>query len=80
MHEEYAMTNKLYYLVLFGLILAMARIIPHPPNFTPILASAIMAPLINKNGLHAVLLGPPGSGKGTQVTSRGRRAVSRSKI
>lgn len=56
MHEEYAMTNKLYYLVLFGLILAMARIIPHPLNFTPILASAIMAPLLLKDRLFGVAI------------------------
>ena len=56
MHEEYAMTNKLYYLVLFGLILAMARIIPHPPNFTPILASAIMAPLLIKDRFFGIAI------------------------
>ena len=27
----------------------MSRIIPHPPNFTPILASAIMAPMLIKD-------------------------------
>ena len=50
------MTNKLYYLVLFGLILAMARIIPHPPNFTPILASAIMAPLLIKDRFFGIAI------------------------
>ncbi len=43
------MTNKIFYLIFFGLILAMSRIIPHPPNFTPILASAIMAPMLIKD-------------------------------
>ncbi len=43
------MTNKIFYLIFFGLILALSRIIPHPPNFTPILASAIMAPLLIKD-------------------------------
>ena len=43
------MKNKLFYLVFFGIILALTRIIPHPFNFTPILASAIMAPLLIKD-------------------------------
>ena len=43
------MTNKIFYLIFFGLVLAMSRIIPHPPNFTPILASAIMAPMLIKD-------------------------------
>ena len=30
------MKNKIFYLVFFGVILALSRIIPHPPNFTPI--------------------------------------------
>ena len=44
--EEKAMLNRLYYLLVFGIILALSRIVPHPPNFTPIIASAIMAPLL----------------------------------
>ena len=44
--EEEAMLNRLYYLLVFGIILALSRILPHPPNFTPIIASAIMAPLL----------------------------------
>ena len=43
------MKDKLFYLIFFGIILALSRIIPHPPNFTPILASAIMAPLLIKD-------------------------------
>jgi len=43
------MNNKLFYLLFFGVILALSRIIPHPPNFTPILASAIMAPMLIKD-------------------------------
>ena len=50
------MTNKLFYLVFFGLILAMFRIIPHPPNFTPILASAIMAPMLIKDKWFGMLI------------------------
>ena len=43
------MKNKFFYLFFFGIILAFYRVIPHPPNFTPILASAIMAPLLIKD-------------------------------
>ena len=43
------MNNKFFYLFFFGVILALSRIIPHPPNFTPILASAIMAPILIKD-------------------------------
>ena len=43
------MNNKFFYLLFFGVILALSRIIPHPPNFTPILASAIMAPMLVKD-------------------------------
>jgi len=43
------MNNKFFYLLFFGVILALSRIIPHPPNFTPILASAIMAPMLIKD-------------------------------
>ena len=43
------MKDKVFYLIFFAVILAISRIIPHPPNFTPILASAIMAPMIIKD-------------------------------
>ena len=48
------MNNKLFYLLFFGVILALSRIIPHPPNFTPILASAIMAPMLIKDRLFGI--------------------------
>ena len=43
------MKEKILYLIFFGFILGIFRIIPHPPNFTPILASAILAPILVKN-------------------------------
>ena len=43
------MNNKIYYIIFFGIILGLTRIIPHPPNFTPILASAIMGPILLKD-------------------------------
>ena len=43
------MKDKFFYLIFFVIILALSRIIPHPPNFTPILASAIMAPMLVKD-------------------------------
>ncbi len=50
------MENKLFYLILFIVILALSRIIPHPPNFTPILSSAIMAPLLIRDRLYGVTI------------------------
>ena len=43
------MLKNSFYIIFFVCILALSRIIPHPPNFTPILASAIMAPLLIKD-------------------------------
>ena len=48
------MNNKFFYLFFFGVILALSRIIPHPPNFTPILASAIMAPMLIKDRWYGI--------------------------
>ena len=50
------MRDKLFYLFFFGLILAISRLIPHPPNFTPLLASAIMAPLIIKDRIFGMAI------------------------
>ena len=50
------MKDKLFYLIFFGTILALSRIIPHPPNFTPIIASAIMAPLLVKDRLFGIAI------------------------
>ena len=43
------MFKNSFYIIFFICILALSRIIPHPPNFTPILASAIMAPMLIKD-------------------------------
>ena len=50
------MKNKFFYLVFFGVILALSRLIPHPPNFSPILASAITAPLLIKDRLFGIAI------------------------
>ena len=50
------MKDKFLYLVFFGVILAMSRIIPHPPNFTPILATAIMAPMLIKDRWYGIAI------------------------
>jgi len=39
-----------------SVILALGRLIPHPPNFTPILATAIFTPYIIKDKWIAVLI------------------------
>ena len=50
------MKNKYFYLFFFVIILAISRLIPHPPNFTPILASAIIGPLMIKDRLYGVAI------------------------
>lgn len=41
--------NNLSWFLGFIFVLALSRIIPHPPNFTPIIAVAIFAPRIVKH-------------------------------
>ena len=43
------MKKNIFYLIFFGWVLALSRIVPHPPNFTPIIASAIVAPMLLKD-------------------------------
>ncbi len=50
------MKDKFFYLVFFIFILAISRLIPHPPNFTPILASAIIGPLIINDRLYGAVI------------------------
>ena len=50
------MKDKLFYLIFFVLVLGISRIIPHPPNFTPILASAIMAPMLIKDKYYGLAI------------------------
>ena len=49
------MKNNLYWLIGFALLLGISRIIPHPPNFTPILAVAIFIPFFLVNKWYAAL-------------------------
>ncbi len=50
------MKNNIFYLVFFILLLVVYRIIPHPPNFTPILASAVVGPFLIKNRLFGLAI------------------------
>ena len=50
------MKYKLFYLLFFGVVLALSRIIPHPPNFSPIIASAIIAPMLIKDRLYGIAI------------------------
>ena len=50
------MKDKFFYIIFFTLVLIMARLIPHPPNFSPIIASAILAPMIIKNRYLGILI------------------------
>ena len=50
------MKKKIFYIIFYGTILALSRLIPHPPNFTPILASAIIAPILFKDRLLSIAI------------------------
>ena len=42
--------------IYISFLLAVGRLIPHPPNFTPILAAAIVAPYIINNRILSLLI------------------------
>ena len=48
------MVEKILWFGGFVAVMALSRIIPHPPNFTPILAVAIFAPYIVKDKLTVI--------------------------
>ena len=48
--------QKIVLFIYFICFMALSRIIPHPPNFTPILAAAIVAPYIMNNKILALLV------------------------
>ena len=50
------MINKIFYLSFFILLLVLFRIIPHPPNFTPIIASSILAPFMLNSRIYGMLV------------------------
>ena len=50
------MIKKIYYLSFFILLLVLFRLIPHPPNFTPIIASSILAPFMLKSRIYGMLI------------------------
>lgn len=49
------MVEKLFWFFSAVTILALSRIIPHPPNFTPLIAVAIFAPTVIKDVLLVIL-------------------------
>lgn len=51
------MVNKITWIVGFAVLLGISRILPHPPNFTPILAVAVFMPtLIKDQELEAIMV------------------------
>jgi len=48
------MVEKILWFGGFVAVMALSRIIPHPPNFTPILAVAIFAPYVVKDKLTVI--------------------------
>ena len=50
------MKDNLFYFVFVLIVLITARLLPHPPNFSPIIATAIMSPLIFKDRFLGMLV------------------------
>ncbi len=48
------MRNKFIYFFLFCITLVLFRIMPHPPNFTPMLSASIMAPVVLRNRINGI--------------------------
>lgn len=48
------MVEKILWVLFFTALLGFSRIMPHPPNFTPILAVAVFIPYIMRNNLIAI--------------------------
>lgn len=48
------MVEKILWVLGFTCLLGLSRIMPHPPNFTPILAVAVFLPAVLKNNLVAI--------------------------
>ena len=45
-----------YNFIFLSFFLIVSRLIPHPPNFTPILATAILAPQIFKKNIYMPII------------------------
>ena len=48
--------DKIFYFIFILLILITARLMPHPPNFSPIIATAIMGPLFFKDRIIGIFV------------------------
>ena len=48
--------KKEFFPIVLILILAFSRIIPHPPNFTPIISMAVMSGFLLKNSYTSIVV------------------------
>ena len=48
--------SKIFFSILLILLLTLSRLIPHPPNFTPIIAIAVMSGFLFRNIYHSLTL------------------------
>ncbi len=48
--------NYLKGIIFFTLLLVLSRVVPHPPNFTPILAGIIFLPFIKKDFIFSMIV------------------------
>ena len=46
--QSFIINEKVFFSFCFIIILVFSRLIPHPPNFTPVIAAAIFGPIFFK--------------------------------
>ena len=49
-------TSGIYLLIFFIAVLTTFRLLPHPPNFTPIIAAAIVGPFFFRSKIFAIFI------------------------
>ena len=50
------MYEKIFFIISFVIILVVSRLIPHPSNFTPIIAASIFGPIFLNNKIHGIAI------------------------
>ena len=50
------MYEKIFFIISFIVLLIISRLIPHPPNFTPIIAASIFGPVFLSNKIYGIAI------------------------
>tara|TARA_B100001250_G_C19801826_1_gene791464 strand:- start:1656 stop:2201 length:546 start_codon:yes stop_codon:yes gene_type:complete len=54
--QSFIINEKVFFSFCFIIILVFSRLIPHPPNFTPVIAAAIFGPIFLNDKVYGVLI------------------------